>query len=474
MKTPSVTLSSILFLSLLSVAGPCSGELVERRADVCVVGGGSGGYSAALAAARAGADCLLVEKLDVLGGTSTAGYVCAWQAGPADDFAREIYDRLSEIPDAVGITRDHNAHRGKGSFGLWLTTPGLRYEDAFARVGISNADRRAIAFEPDAMSRVVKEMLEETGRCQVMCGTTFTDVKTDGRRLTAIRAKKDDGTAFRITARVFIDSTGGSHLCRAAGYETMLGPDAKSRFGERFAPEEPGTTLNGISLCYRIRKSDNPVRQLPPEPPVKKWPRSTHISGLPCGDLMLNPLPVLQGRDLIEYGYDECLARAKRIVQAQWHWLQQNPTFSEYEFHSFAPMLGIRESYRVVGEYVLTQQDLEMGLQKQRHPDIIAVADHSMDVHGSGNRHVRGALKGPYGIPYRCLIPRGSVNLLVACRGASFSHIAASSCRLSRTIIQLGHAAGLAAAMATEAGVPVGQVDIAALREQLKPEQRCR
>ena len=65
------------------------------------------------------------------------------------------------------------------------------------------------------------------------------------------------------------------------------------------------------------------------------------------------------------------------------------------------------------------------------------------------------------------LIPKGSVNLLVACRGASFSHIAASSCRLSRTIVQLGRAAGTAAATAAREDVPVAQIDAGALQEQL-------
>jgi hypothetical protein len=130
-------------------------------------------------------------------------------------------------------------------------------------------------------------------------------------------------------------------------------------------------------------------------------------------------------------------------------------------------MLGIRETYRVVGEYVLRQQDLEAGLKGQTHPDLIAVADHSMDVHGEGSRRVHGEIRAPYGVPYRCLVPKGSVNLLAACRGASFSHIAASSCRLSRTMMQLGHAAGEAAAMAAKSSVPVGQVDVAELRRRL-------
>lgn len=460
-------LAMVVLAASLAAWRTLQAEVRQLETDVCIVGAGSGGYSAAIAAARAGADCILVERLHQLGGTSTAAYVCNWEPGPGDSIAGEIYQRLCKHPDAVGIVTDHNPDRSKGPFGLWLPTAGLGYEETLRRSGVPRAKWRAMVFEPDALDKVVSQMLAETGNCRTLLGTTFTDVETDGPRVVSIRATADDGTVYRIRAGVFVDATGGVHLCRAAGYETMLGPESKERFGEPFAHDEPGKTLNAISLCYRIRRSDNPMRQAPPDPPVKRWPRSAHVSGLPCGDRIVNPLAMLPGRALIDTGYEKSMAECKRIVQAHWRWLQGYPAFAQYEFHSYAPMLGIRESYRVVGEYVLTQHDLQAGLEGQSHADIIAVADHSMDVHGQGSRRVHGELKSPYGVPYRCLVPKGSVNVLAACRGASFSHIAASSCRLSRTMIQLGHAAGLAAAMAVEADVPVAQIDVAALQKEL-------
>jgi hypothetical protein len=100
------------------------------------------------------------------------------------------------------------------------------------------------------------------------------------------------------------------------------------------------------------------------------------------------------------------------------------------------------------------------------HPDIVAIADHPLDTHGA--KGGLGKVAAPYGIPYRCLVPKGPWrNLLVACRGASFSHIAASSCRLSRTIMALGHAAGLAAADSARCGVDVVNVDIPGIQAQL-------
>ena len=107
----------------------------------------------------------------------------------------------------------------------------------------------------------------------------------------------------------------------------------------------------------------------------------------------------------------------------------------------------VRETFRVCCEYMLNENDLLQGISKQSHQDIVALSDHMLDSHGAAGRKC-GELHEPYGIPYRCLIPKGFSNLLVAGRIAGFSSIAASSCRLSRTMMQLGQAAGTAAMLA--------------------------
>ena len=117
----------------------------------------------------------------------------------------------------------------------------------------------------------------------------------------------------------------------------------------------------------------------------------------------------------------------------------------------------------------LSQLDLLAGVAEQTHPDIICIADHSMDTHG-GHTKASGEVPGPYGVPYRCLVPKGRLNLLVACRAAGFSSIAASSCRLSRTMMQLGQAAGTAAALAKELGVDLPDVPPDRLRAALRAQ----
>jgi hypothetical protein len=228
--------------------------------------------------------------------------------------------------------------------------------------------------------------------------------------------------------------------------------------------------LNAITRLYEIAHRSHAKKQLASESPVS-FPKCAHIVGWKDGPLTVNMLPTLSGHALIDYGYDEALRRSEQMVYAHWHWLQQIPDFQDFELIRIAPMLGIRESYRVKTKYVLREQDLIATLQNQKHDDLIAIADHPCDIHGAdgGLRHLTGA----YGIPYRCMIPAGSwQNVLVACRGAGFSRIAASSCRLQRTMIQLGHAAGVAAAWASKNEGCVEEIDIPALVKLLNAPAR--
>ena len=131
-------------------------------------------------------------------------------------------------------------------------------------------------------------------------------------------------------------------------------------------------------------------------------------------------------------------------------------------------MQGNRDTHRVVCEKMLTENDLLLGLSGQPDPDIITIADHALDRHGEGGGCPE--LEEPYGVPYRCLIPKGWRNLLVAGRAAGFSSIAASSCRLTRTMMQLRQAAGTAASLAACDKTEFPDVDSKALRQALREQ----
>lgn len=429
--------------------------------DVCVVGGGSGGVGAAIAAGRLGARVVLIEREERLGGTGTNAFVCNWEPGPGCSIAAEMYRRMK----AMG---------GAGVCHGTYVDDSLPYEVSLVRALPGDRQRQrvpySVAYRPEAFDAVARKMLAETGKVTVLDKTTFlrAEPNTPKTRVEGALVERAQGRPARIRAKVFIDATGDVWVARSLGCEVMLGADPKSRFQEPSAPEEGGLRLNAITRCYLIRASDAPKRAPAPQQPVR-FPKAAFVRGWKGDVLCVNAMAMMPGKSLIELGYDECLRRSEEIVHAHWHWLQQE-RYPGYELVEIAPMLGIREGYRLVARYVLTERDILDGLPNQEHEDVIAVADHPRDVHGGGGLH---QVDTAYGIPYRCLLPAGAwENLLVACRGSGFSQIAASSARLQRTMIQLGHAAGMAAAMAAKEDLAVDRVDVKALVARLDARSR--
>lgn len=481
------------FAAALALAAGVAAASTETggviRCEVAVIGGGSAGFGAALAAARMGVDVVLVERGDRLGGNSVRSGVTCWEMGAGGTgIPFDLYRRLRSVPGAVGIytrgrhmsTFDPAREPYRFPGGENLIDPSRSYADTLRRWlppgphpgGIEEVRRRmwhGVVFEPDAMAAAMLAMLQETGRCRVMLGTTFADVQGDPERIHAVVLS--DGR--RIVADAYVDSTGDGAVCAAAGCAMMSGQEARSVFDERGAPEKPTAKVNGVTLIYRVTKAPEPrVEPTPSGVPTNCWWASRFppavFNQYPNGDLNVNMLPTMEGAQFLQLGYGPAMEECRRRVDAHWHHVQTTCSeFRGFRLSWIAPAPGVRESRRVVGEYVLTQHDLLAGVAAQKHPDIICVADHSMDTHG-GHTKASGEVPGPYGVPYRCLVPKGRRNLLVACRAASFSSIAASSCRLSRTMMQLGQAAGTAAALAKDLGVDLPDVPAGRLRAALR------
>ncbi|MEA3403186.1 MAG: FAD-dependent oxidoreductase [Armatimonadota bacterium] len=435
---------------------------MRRDADICIVGAGSGGIGAALAAGRMGLRVLLMERAPTVGGTAVRAGVSTWEpVAGATGIPFEIYLRLREVPDAVALYSYGRhmcwQHPDETPFpgGEHVIDPSISYLDTLQRHGMTSlsecqdfarASLHGVVFEPDAYAEVVGEMLRQAG-VEVLTGVGFLDADVSDSRVERVRLS--DGSDVR--ARAFIDCTGHGALCAACGCETASGRESRERFGEPHAPEEASPATNAATLIYRILPADEErVEPLPHDVPEECWWQeqfpSVSAVQAPRGGYIMNMLPTMQWPEVADPGsalHAECVRR----VLAHWHHVQRNcPEFRRHRLAWIAPEVGMREERRVVGECILTEHDLLTGLSGQEHADIIAIADHAMDLHGKagGCRE----LDEPYGIPLRCLLPRGMRNLLVASRAASLSSIAASSCRLSRTMMHLGQAAGTAAAMA--------------------------
>ena len=127
-------------------------------------------------------------------------------------------------------------------------------------------------------------------------------------------------------------------------------------------------------------------------------------------------------------------------VARRWPGVRAAYGLEGYGISRLAARVGVREGPRLVGRYVLTEHDVRRGDWGRHHPDCIAWTDHAMDRHSPDGGCIEDN-NGPLGIPLRCVQTREFDNLLVACRGASFSSLAASAVRLQRTMMELGEAA---------------------------------
>ncbi len=467
---------------LMCAAWAC---IAEQKAaltcDVAVIGGGSAGFAAAWSAAHLGSSVILVEKESMLGGTSTLGGVNNWEPGiGGTGVPYRVYQRLRQIPGAAGVYRfdRHLAWRKpweKYTFpgGMIETDPCVSYAHTLRRHGPGMGNEawfrehcRGVIFEPDAMAETMLAMLNETGRCRVLLNTAFREARHADGTVSAVSLS--DGTVVR--AKIFIDATDAVFYAQL-GCELMTGRDRRADFNEPGAPPEPLMRLNGATLVYRItplaKNEPDLIEPLPEGIPEKCWWQGgfpvAFVGQYPKGDRFVNMLPTMRGEEYLELGPEKAYAECRHRVLAHWHWYQKNyDEFRRFRLKSIFPVMGVRETRRVRGEYVLNQRDLIATLANQKHDDIIAIADHPMDNHGGGGPS--GELKGPYGIPYRCLLPLKTTNVLIAGRAASFSAIAASSCRLSRTMMQLGQAAGTAAHLSCSSSVPLREVQASEIR----------
>lgn len=436
-------------------------------ADVCVIGAGSGGFGAACSAARLGARVVLLEASPGVGGTSTWAGVNNWEpVAGGTGLCAELYERMRQIPDGTILQKrlvSYHPDRPWGRYDRDLVRTDYR-------LSLSRKSGMPITFEPQVLDDTMRALLAETERCDLHLTTRFTEADIDrtNRRLRAVLATDSDGNTLRVEADVFIDCTANIYVARALGCEHTMGPEGPEVYGEPTASSDGGLVLNNASPCYRIAPlADGEDPQIEPLPDdvdvgIDDIRPVTSIRTYPNGDLNMNPLHLMTGAEALDLG-DKARDIAFARARLHWHLLQTRYAehWAGYKRTWVSPALGVRETHRLVGRYVLKEQDVNAGLAGQDHNDIVAIADHAVDFHGSRpSREV----ESPYGVPFRCLLPKEVDNLLVACRGASFSSIGASTCRLSRTMMMLGQAAGTAAALA---GGGAAGIDGNRLRAQL-------
>ena len=411
--------------------------------DLAVIGGGSGGAGAALTAGRAGVRTLWVEREALLGGTGVNAFVNVWQpAYSASVLAPEIAARLIERD---GGCYDEAAFDTPCERPIFRRSASAGYADTLRRWQQTEPRREnapGFVYLPSAMDAVLREMGVETGNVTLWTESTFLDAETvpsaDGlRRISRLLIDTPEGTED-VEADWVVDTTADIAVARQTGCAWSLGRESIEDYGEPSAPPRREFKLNGCTLCFLAHRGPD-LLALPEEGYGHDFDWA-HIGEMPDGRCYVNVCFQFPGEVAWMLGPELARERALRNIARRWPGIKLAYGLEDYGIAALAPRIGVREGPRLAGRYVLTEQDYRAGNYGAHHEDCIAFTDHAIDRHAPDGG-CEEAVNGPVGIPFRCLQPCEVDNLLVACRGASFSSIAASAARLQRTMMEIGEAA---------------------------------
>ncbi len=405
--------------------------------DVVVVGGGLAGCTAAVAAARMGAHTILVQNRTVLGGNASTEILVP----PVGVWPHRQQDPLE--PRETGLIEEYR------TAGNQRVSEGVLYSDRLMRF-VRGEPNLALHLNTHAtgvqMSRETPSMIEAVQAVNVVTGERM-----------------------RFGGQVFIDCTGDAVTGVAAGAEYRHGKEPRSMYNEPWAPKEASRHTMGNSLKYVSEKTESlhPFTALPwamKFPTCEEFGTGRHpILG---GDIGWQWKLELGGTRDTYTDAEEIRDDLLRLIYGLWdhvknHCSPQSEAAANHRLAWVGHVAGKRENRRLVGDYVLTENDIR---SQTLFPDRVAYGGWCLDDHYSEGFFHRGtfgihmdrpggldACQGwLYSIPYRSLYSRNVDNLLMAGRDISASHMALSNTRVMLTCAVIGQAAGAAAALCAD------------------------
>ena len=425
---------------------------VCREADVVVVGGGPAGVSAAIAAAREGANTLLVERYGHLGGMATGGLVLMI-IQPPPGICQEWIDRLDVVGGAHHPKKEDLGSRDEKLLSYWRryfrgpTGPPARIQGPL---------RQSAMVDPELLKCVLNDMVDEAG-VKLLLHSWGSRAIVDKNRVQGIVFESKSGRQA-VLGKVIIDATGDGDIFASAGagFDGAIGRELRS---------------SQLALVFRLAKVDwdkfADFRDSQPQKWQKMRGEVDKVAGFHLGPqassrddvtwvnnwiLGLDPLKV---EDLTRVEIDV----RKAMIPVYNFFKKKVPGFESSFIFDSASQIGTRGSRRLIGEYVLTRKDVDSGIT---HDDTIAVFPRNAPPGGATEEVPQNV-----GFPYRSLVPVSMDGLLVAGRCFSSDPVANTMFNVIPHCVAMGQAAGTAAALAVKNKVEPRKVNYRMLQKRL-------
>jgi len=447
--------------------------------DVLVAGSGPAGTVAAIAAARNGVKVLLVERYAFLGGMLTAGMVSPINAfynmqgkQIVGGIPHEIVRRLEKIGGVFP-----GGHLRSAYLSSYTHTP----------------------FDVESMKRILLEMTEEENICFLL-HTFVAGTIVESNKVKGVKVVNKSGT-YGIKAKIVIDASGDGDVAAAGGADYQKGGKqgecmagslfirmgnidekqvmdyVKKHPNEFVLSEDPfikesnaevASKISNLSDIHAVRGMFDTVKKAQKEGEFPSTRNQVMFVFSPKrNEVYINSTNVvhMDGSNEEDLTYAELETR-KQVPKVVNFFIKYIPGFRNAYLINTATQIGVRESRRIIGDYILTINDV---LQAKKFYDGIAKGAYPSDIHtpdgGLVHKHVqRGS---DYDIPYRCLIPKKLNNILVAGRSISADRLAMGSIREMAQCMAMGQAAGTAAAMSVKEEIIPRKLNISSLRENL-------
>lgn len=414
----------------------------ENQYDVIVAGGGPSGIAAAVSSARLGVRTLLLERYGIVGGMMTSGYV-----NPILGLA-EPGTMRDEVLDMLGAT--------------WIET----------------RNGKEMSVDTEQAKYLLLKFLKDAG-VEIALQTPVVDVIKENNALKGVVVSTQSGLKT-IFGRVIVDATGDGMVAALSGAEWEMGREQDGKcqptsleFTVTGVDEERGFTCWGgtdpVKLPNGMKYADfckqkNAEGELPESVSIVRL----HRTAAP-GERSVNATQANGYNTLTVSGAFEAEYELRGQINTVIDFLRKYaPGFENCRLKATGSTLGVRESRRIIGDYVINDEDVETGTRKDDvvvHKAWFLIDIHNPSGGGQAEGHSQPAI--PYDIPYRSLLPVGLENILTCGRCISGTHRAHASYRVMGVCLATGQAAGIAAALSAKEGVTPRALDIKALQSAL-------